>query len=117
MKIIDSGSFDVSPGELISVAIDKTDAPYASSDSLLGVAWTSPPVPMGLSAHGAFVAPGAGGQAVLTLTFDFVPAADGSFPPGDRYDVVIHGLPSEDARRSTIFAGGLQSRTFVFRSH
>lgn len=117
MKVIDSGTFDVQSSELISVAIDKTDAPYVSADSILGVGWTSPlNPPTGLSAHGAFVAPASGGQVVLTLTFDFVPGADGSFPPGDRYDLVIHGLPGEDVRRATVFAGGFQSRTFVFRS-
>ena len=116
MKIIDSGTFEVVSGELISVTVDKSHTPYLSSDDLLGTAWSSPLAPTGLSARGTFVAAGAEAQVVLTLTFDFVPAADGSTPPGDRYDLVIQGLPGEDIRRSSIFAGGLQARTYVFRS-
>lgn len=116
MTIIDSGTFQVWPGEFISVSVDKTDAPYLSSDSLFGANWSSPLTPIGLSAHGGFVAPSATGAAAsLTLTFDFAPAADGSYPPGDRYEVVIHGVPGEDMRTQTIFAGGLQSRSYIFQ--
>ena len=115
MTIIDSGTFHVAPGEFIAVSVDKTDAPYLSSDSLFGAVWSVPLTPIGLSAHGGFVAPATVDATVsLSLSFDFAPAADGSTPPGDRYEVVIHGHPGEDTRSQTIFAGGLQSRSYTF---
>jgi hypothetical protein len=117
MKIVDGGSFTVAPNELIAVAIQKTAAPYdASVSDLIGGGWSpKPEPPINLAAHGAFQAPATTGNTVsMTIDFDFVPAADGSSPPGDRYDVTINGLPSEDTRVSTIFPPGFQSRSYLF---
>lgn len=116
MKIIDSGTFDVAPDEFISVSIDKSNAPYKATPALSGASWSATPDPHGLSANGGFKSPhSSGARATLTIVFDFIPKADGSFPPGDRYEIVIAGLPSGDRRRQTIFAGGLQSRSYTFR--
>lgn len=118
MKIVDGGTFNVAPNELIAVAIQKTAAPYdASVSDLIGALWSpKPEPPVLLAAHGAFQAPASVGSTVsLTIDFDFIPAADGSAPPGDRYDVTIKGLPSQDTRFSTIFPPGFQSRSYLFR--
>jgi hypothetical protein len=117
MKIVDGGTFTVSPNELIAVAIQKTPAPYdASVSDLIGALWSpKPEPPIQLAAHGAFQAPTIAGSTVtMTIDFDFIPTADGSAPPGDRYDVTIQGLPSEDTRFSTIFPPGFQSRSYLF---
>lgn len=117
MKIVDAGTFDVAPSELITVSIQKAAAPFSATPSdLIGSVWSPKPDPQGgLAANGAFVAPSAGGTVTMTILFDFIPAADGSTPAGDRYDLRITGKPGEDTRVSTIFPPGLQSRSFLFR--
>ena len=119
MKIRGPGRFDVSPGELITVAIRKSMPTYAASVSPLeGAEWNpspDPPAPPGLSTHGAFTAPNKKGAVVtFDIVFDFPPDAGGGNPEGDFYTVVIRGKPDEDTRTQTIFPPGMSSRFYEF---
>ena len=118
MKVVDAGTFDVAPNEQITVDVEKSVAPYTATVSdLIGAAWApQPQPPVGLKAYGAFVAPAVPASLVsFTVDCDFVPGADGTTPPGDKYTITIKGRPNEDTRRVTVFPPGLQSRSYLFR--
>jgi hypothetical protein len=74
--------------------ITKQSLPFAATVSaMIGDTWDSPnATPNGLTETNSFTAPAnSGDTAQCTVIFDFIPDADGQYPPSDHYDVSLRG--------------------------
>jgi hypothetical protein len=118
MKIIDGATFTISANEHITVQIQKASAPFqASVSDLTGpIVWRTKPNVSGLVCSADFTGPSVSGSLVsFTVDCDFLPEADGSFIPNDRYIVTIRGRVGEQTRTETLFPPPLQSRSYLFK--
>lgn len=60
------------------------------------------------------MAPGPDQTVRMTIEMDFLPNPDGSSPPGDRYEIIVSGLPEQETCVVNVFPPGRQSRSFQF---
>ena len=93
MRSNPDGSFEVSPGEKITITVTKTLPPNLASFSDLDCGpWASTTKPTPLTEIRTFTAP----STVCTwcgfaIVFDFLKDGSGNYDPSDKYTVTIQG--------------------------
>jgi|SRR6267378_945541 len=118
MKITGPGEFSVSPGEQITVSIEKSVAPYSAKVSeLTDGSWNPKPEPNNvsdLSAAGGFACPANSGDSTsFGILFNFVPTPTAEGGSGDFYKVTIAGSNGGESPQ-LIFGPGFTTRTYHF---